>query len=368
MNVDLHNSWLVVNSIRGCTNGCKYCFLGEKLNGKTPNVYCTPKEVVQEILRYRYYDEKIPICLFPNTDIFLNERNIQYLLSTIREFVKQNVKNDFVIITKCLIPRYVLKYFKRLQSLGYHIVVYLSYSGLDQNMEPGVNHKNIFKNFKMLKRYHIPCIHYFRPLVFQNSNKDKILQVLDDVHPYTSVSVVAGLMVQNETVRKLFFGDSMSSSNLSLLKSSSSVYPMKAWNFLFHEYHGDQSIFQTNTCAFHMVLGRPCSMYFCSKECIFFNSCSRTMRMRCQRSFHLVDYQELSKKISYYFTKLKIDETYSWKFSTHNTLQLIGRPLEQKTLTFLSFVLGITVVMLDQDKEHYYSSLRGRPFIYKEEI
>jgi len=30
--VDMHSSWLVINSIVGCTNACKYCFLQDKNN------------------------------------------------------------------------------------------------------------------------------------------------------------------------------------------------------------------------------------------------------------------------------------------------------------------------------------------------
>lgn len=368
MNVDLHSSWLVVNSVRGCTNGCKYCFLEDKLNVSKSRVSCTAKEVVQELLVYPFYDEKIPICLFPNTDIFLNESNIAYLMEVLAEFERLDIKNDLVIITKCLIPKYVLKYFQKLQKKGFRIVVYLSYSGLNRKFEPGVNHKDILNNFKMLKKYSIPCIHYFRPFILDNSSKKRIQKVLKEVHPYTSISVVSGLMIQNKEKENLRLLTGLTNVDMNMLNTSSSVYPASAWNYLFQEYLGSQFIFQTNTCALNMALEKICSMYFCSKECIFFNSCSRNMRMRCQRNMCQRDYSKLFQDISFYFKKLGIHESHSWNLSNHNTLQIIGQSLDSKILIYLSFVLGIKVMMSSQDKDLYYSSLHGRVFVYKEEI
>jgi len=364
VNVDLHSSWLVINSIRGCTNGCKYCFLENHLNISKPCIYCSPSEVVSELLNYRYYDENIPLCLFPNTDIFLNDQNIQYLVAILDELVRRKVRNDLVIITKCLIPLFILDYLQRLQQSGYQIVVYLSYSGLDRKIEPGVNHQDILQNFKMLKKYHIPCIHYFRPFIPQNSSKRKIQKVLQEVHPYTNISVVAGLMVSSETVDKLTFWKDLQKLDRSKWNSISSVYPVEAWKYLFQEYHGDQHIFQTNTCALNMALHRFVSPYCYSKECLFFNSCSKRMRRACRKNISQRNFNILSQKLNYYFQKLHIEDDYTWKISEHHTLQLFGNRMNSKTLTYLSLVLGIKVLMAEDDQESYYSSLNGQPIIY----
>lgn len=69
----------------------------------------------------------IPVCLFPNTDIFLNEDNINYLLETLDELENQKIYNDLIIVTKCKIPDVVLKRLKSMINNGRNIVVYLSY-------------------------------------------------------------------------------------------------------------------------------------------------------------------------------------------------------------------------------------------------
>ena len=79
--VEMHSSWLAINSILGCPNGCRYCLLqatGDNLC--RPRELVNPKEAVEELLKYKYYDESIPVCLLPNTDVFVNPKNTNYLM------------------------------------------------------------------------------------------------------------------------------------------------------------------------------------------------------------------------------------------------------------------------------------------------
>ena len=52
------------------------------------------KEVVNQLLEYKYYDKDIPLCLLPNTDVFVNPKNIEYLLDLLQELENQNVIFD----------------------------------------------------------------------------------------------------------------------------------------------------------------------------------------------------------------------------------------------------------------------------------
>lgn len=46
--VEMHSSWLVLNSIVGCTNACKYCFLQDKSNNLcSPKILGTPEETIK---------------------------------------------------------------------------------------------------------------------------------------------------------------------------------------------------------------------------------------------------------------------------------------------------------------------------------
>ena len=33
---------------------------------------------MEQLLEYKYYDKDIPVCLLPNTDAFVNQKNIKY--------------------------------------------------------------------------------------------------------------------------------------------------------------------------------------------------------------------------------------------------------------------------------------------------
>lgn len=67
----MHSSWLVVNSIVGCSNFCKYCLLQDLEHHKCfSKVLGSPDAAIRELIKYKYYSEKVLVCLFPNTDIF----------------------------------------------------------------------------------------------------------------------------------------------------------------------------------------------------------------------------------------------------------------------------------------------------------
>ena len=125
-----------------------------------PHYYATPEEVIQELLQFRYYDSSLPICLYPNTDIFLNQNNVNYLMQTLDLILKYHIPNDLVVITKCYIPESVLERFQKMIQKGHTIVVYLSYSGLGKEIEPNVNHEKLRDNFRRLKEKDIPTVHY----------------------------------------------------------------------------------------------------------------------------------------------------------------------------------------------------------------
>ena len=55
--VDMHSSWLVVNSIVGCTNACKYCLLQDSNNNLcSPKILGTPEQAIDELLNLIFYN------------------------------------------------------------------------------------------------------------------------------------------------------------------------------------------------------------------------------------------------------------------------------------------------------------------------
>lgn len=343
--VEMHSSWLVLNSVVGCTNACKYCFLQDKnKNLCAPHILSTPEETIKQLLEFDYYDETLPLCLFPNTDIFVTGYNIHYLLNTLNELEKQNVKNDLILITKCLIPDIVLLKLKSMKDSGRNIVVYLSYSGLDKDIEPNVNHEDIRSNFKNLHKLGIPIVHYYRPFLPQNSSKEKIKEVLDFVHQYTPVSATMGLMYVPTMLEKQNFWKELNNVDIETLKKATSIWPEDAWNYFYKEYDSNQLFFQTNTCALCTILGKP-SQYFTTYECENFNHCSPEQRKICEKfAKQRRNKSKIIRELQELLKKLKINTNdYCYKYDREKGLELYGISLDVKTLAYLSHILGVKV-------------------------
>ena len=89
-----------------------------------------------------------------------------------------------VFITKCLIPNEFIKIIKSLENKKHKFLFFISYSGLENDIEVGINKENIKNNFINLNKYNLPIVHYWRPFLPQNSDKEKILEVYNFVKHY----------------------------------------------------------------------------------------------------------------------------------------------------------------------------------------
>lgn len=367
--VDMHSSWLVINSIAGCTNACKYCLLQDNGNNLcAPKILGTPQEAVQELKNFKYYDESLPLCLFPNTDIFLNESNMNYLLETLKELENNNINNTLILITKCLIPDRILNELKRIQDSGRKVVVYLSYSNLGNDIEPNVKHEDIRTNFKKLNEIGIPIVHYYRPFIPQNSNPDKIRETLDFVHQYTPVSATMGLMYVPTMMDKNKIWEYLNVEDKETLKRAVSIWPYDAWNYFYNEYDREQLFFQTNTCALNTILGNPSTQYYGTYECENYNHCSEEQRELCRKHSTSLNQDEVIEKLNILFNHLGIDDEYEYEFDDKHGLKIKGIRLDVKSLSYLSYLLGVKVYV-DNGRalnDIYNSTLNGsKPLVLK---
>lgn len=367
--VDMHSSWLVINSVVGCTNACRYCLLQDR--GKhlcSPKVLGTPKESVEELLNFKYYDKTLPLCLFPNTDIFLNEDNISYLNETLEEIDKRGIKNDLVLITKCLIPDEMISKLKFIRDSGRNVVVYLSYSGLGKEVEPNVNHDNIRANFKNLSDSGIPIIHYYRPFTPQNSSKEKIDETLDFVHKYTPVSATMGLMYVPTMMENDSLWDYLNVVSKDELKKAVSIWTEEAWDYFYENYDSEQFFYQTNTCALNARLGKPSTQYYGTYECENFNHCNPKQREICKNHAREIDKSQTIKRLDYLLKHLGIDSRYTFEFDDKHGLKISGIELDVKSLSYLSYLLGVKVYVDDGRalNDIYNSTLNGaKPLVLR---
>jgi DNA repair photolyase len=360
--IDMHDTWLVINSIQGCTNGCKYCFLQGINNNLTyPQIIVPAEEVVERLLSYKYYDSKIPICLLPGTDAFLNANNINYMHQLLNIIDKKEISNPIVLITKCLIPENILDDLERLTKKGKEIIVFLSYSGLTSKYEPNIKKENIILNFKHLAARGVRIIHYYRPFIPENSSAKQITEMLDFVDNYTKVSQIGGLKLRSDFIDKIDIVDLKQHTKEELLNASC-IWPKEAYDYFYHDYNHSHSVFQTNQCAIAETLEKACPQFYGTYECHNYNHCSKEQRIRCAQA-KKVQEQDLITKLKYYLEKLNI--TNYEIIEEKNNIILKGEELTTSDAAYLTIVLGYKITIENNDDKHFKSSMtNSKPLIY----
>ena len=360
--IDMHDTWLVINSIQGCNNGCKYCFLQGINNNLTyPQIIVPAEEIVEKLLTYKYYDSKIPICLLPGTDAFLNDINIKYMHELLNILDKKEISNPIVLITKCLIPEYILDDLERLTKKGKEIIVFLSYSGLTSKYEPNIKKENIILNFKNLAARGIRIIHYYRPFIPENSSAKQIKEMLDFVDNYTNVSQIGGLKLRSDFIDKINVIDLNKYSKEEYLNAAS-IWPKEAYDFFYKDYQHNHSVFQTNQCALAQILEKPCPQFYGTYECHNYNHCSKEQRKRCAE-YIKINQQDTLTKLKFYLKKLNIEDVEI--IEEKNNIILKGNNLTASDAAYLTIVLGYKITIDNNDEKHFKSSLtNSKPLIY----
>ena len=195
MLIEKHASWLAVNNIIGCPNNCKYCFLGKNKGIKSIEK-TSPEKASEALINSELYTTDIPVALMVNTDAFSTPSNKQALFDLLKICSDKNLPNLFVVVTKREITEEDCKLFKEYMSKGLKILIYVSYSGLESEFEKGIRKNGKLEaliSINNLFQAKIPCAHYWRPLIKQNTTNNILQQVFDNVKDKYIGSVVTGL-------------------------------------------------------------------------------------------------------------------------------------------------------------------------------
>ena len=361
--VEMHSTWLAVNSIIGCTNGCKYCFLqatGD--NTRKPKIIVPAKEAINQLMESKYYNPEIPIFLVPNTDPFLNESNIKEVHQLLECLAKLHLPNPITLSTKCLIPLDFVEYLSSLTKDGMKIVIYLSYSGLGKKYEPNVKHEDIESNFINLAKYHIPIINYFRTFIPENSDPKKIKEILDFVSKYTNVSVTTGLALKEDFIDKIDFWD-VTKTKKSECLGAISLWPKAAYDYLFENYTHSQNNFQTNTCALAEILKKPSPGYYNTNECLKYNHCSQKQRELCAK--YQNDNLFIPERLHLALTHLGIDDKNIEIIIKKDSILLKNVDLKAGDASYLTFVLNkkVTLDKKRDDDNAFNSSFTNSKYL-----
>lgn len=281
--INRHAAWIVMNPVQGCLNNCKYCFLQRYGSSSLlPKVLASPSETVKQLLESRYYREDIPICLFTSTDIFATDSNIQYCIEMISYLSILKLKNPIVFVTKCKIPKKIISMMK---DSGLSIIVYISYSGLAGTLEGKISEEDIKEDFVNLYDAGIPVVHYFRPIIPENSRPEKIRQILGFVHQYCNITVISGLKVYKEYIHKMTFWPEVMNNSEST--KAECVWPDGAQERIkkIAQQMG-QNVFETNSCALACVLESEDRYGFYQHQQCECNLCPDEQKERCRQYYN----------------------------------------------------------------------------------
>ena len=350
--IDNHISWTAVNSIQGCPKNCQYCFLKDDgFNLIKPKELVTEKESLEMLLNYNLYLENIPVCLFPNTDIFSTNSNIEYLTNFLKEVENNNVKNYFVIITKCKIPESFLEEIKRMKV---NLIFILSYSGLESNVEIGINKKDIENNFILLRRYNQKTMHYWRPFIPENSTEERMFEVYNFVKKYSFASIATGLKVTSSVLRNIKW-DQLKEIEEKALKAPS-VYEKYAYKFLWEKTKNsedDYPIFHIPPCAIASLIEEPEYMSFYNSFVCKENKCSKAQRKRCEL---LHKNKNISKELIYDLIINKINKNIELNNIIIKDNDVILKHIELKLseISFLTYKTNMNI-KVEREKNDYYA-------------
>ena len=353
--VQMHATWLAVNSVIGCTNGCKYCFLQSTNKNISSPLYLKSSEMaINDLINSKYYLEDIPVCLLPNTDAFLNKTNIKYSKELLYEIDKRNLKNPIIFITKCYLPEKFIKYLRKFKDRGHKIIIYLSLSGLPQELEPNVNHKLIKKNFENLYKNEIDIIHYYRPITPFNSKKEDMIKTLNFVSKYSNSSVIGGLKIKEDYFKLIKFWPELFNMKEQCLLADA-IWTKDAYNFFYNNYSHNQIIYQTNYCALMHTLKKSSLSYYDTNECKNCNICPLEQRKKCKEEFLKSETNSKEnvinqlKKIGYEISKknIKIEK---------NKIKICGLDLSIGDIAYLTFALNSVIISERSNSLNYWNS------------
>lgn len=358
--IDLHATWLVINGIQGCPNRCKYCFLnGVNLTGKKPTVLVQPKVAVKLLKKSQYFNEKIPICIGTQTDIFSTTTNVEYAINLLKELDKNLINNPIIFITKCLIPQYFIDVINEYKKKQHKFIFLLSYSGLENNIERGINIEKIKKNFTTLYDNGIDIIHYWRPFIPQNSTKEKILEVYNFVKKYAKASIAIGLKVQENFAEELNFWEELRSTPN--IFEAESVWSKDGYKYIWGKnslIDKDYPIYQTTSCALAYVL-HSCdrNAFFNSNTCRL-NKCPMIQREICKNRVKNNDISvnyviDLLSKV-----KNDIDKN-SIRISIvkeKNLINIDGIELNMKDFTYLTQITHYSIRAKKNKNDYYWNT------------
>jgi len=202
--ITYHDTWISIDPIIGCPYNCHYCVLRHCLTtGVNPKIIATPQQCIENLFNYPFFEPGItPLSIGNETDL-LHKTNQPYLVELLHTFAARKITNTISLITKAPLDEDILRKISNISEL--RIIFFLSYSGLFGTYEPNFSENKVRTNFKLVKSYGFPIVHYWRPLLPSNTTDIHIHDMLSFVSKWANTSVAVGLKLNPELNQILSF-------------------------------------------------------------------------------------------------------------------------------------------------------------------
>lgn len=190
--ISYHDTWMSLDPIYGCPYSCKYCILQHsETTGMAPRQMISVKEFIENIKNHPFFVlGKTPLAIGNETDI-LHTLNVGYLVELLEAIKFENITNPIILITKTHLSD---KNLKRIREAGSaKIIFFLSYSGLSSRYEPNFSREGFEHNFELVRDNGFPIVHYWRPLMAENTTIPAIQKMLSFSSSHADSAVFIGL-------------------------------------------------------------------------------------------------------------------------------------------------------------------------------
>jgi hypothetical protein len=161
---------------------------------------------------------------------------------------------------------------------------YLSYSGLGNDFEPGFRDQDFRENFTKVKHLGFPIVHYWRPLLPENTTQDAIFRMLQFVSTVANASIIIGLKL-HPALSKILNNPGGIDIPENYLDKYGEWLEISAMDTIFataRKVCPDYPIYRHGSCALACVLSRPnytATTY--QKEICLPSHCPTTQREIC---------------------------------------------------------------------------------------
>lgn len=359
--IDVHATWMAFNPIQGCPKSCRYCFLNGIGMTKTKPIILASEEVaVNLLLNSPYYTPTFPICFFSQTDAFSTPDNINYVKNVLQILHEKNIKNPRIFITKCEIPIDFIELCECYEKYGEEFIFYLSYSGLEKDIEIGVDKEKIKQNFINLYKHNQKIIHYWRPLLPQNSRPELINEMIEFVRQYAIASVIVGLKVQSNIIDNFIFWPELMDNREEALNAEcvwfKDSYKM-IWGKGDFDLFKGYPVYQCNSCALALALKKvDRNAFYNSEYCLNINKCPEEQRKRCKNFYINIDSTKIKQDIINYFKKVNYDMDNLEIKLKNKTVYINGIELKQSDITYLTQLTHLKIITTKKADDYYWNS------------